>query len=113
MDIHQIPELIKLTDERIIKAREYKDYRFKAAQAKVDLDIMLAAELSEFRAKKSNVGYDMAILMLMEKDAHAADLHRKYVENRAKYKALEKIIDAIQSKLSFHQSIMRYQREND
>lgn len=113
MDIHQAMEAVELTNEQIVKAKEYCEFREKAAKAKIALDVLLASKyLKAFRTEKKNVGYDMALLMLLEKEPNLQQYYDDYHTFTAKYKGLEKVLDAMHSKVSFHQSIMKYELEN-
>ncbi len=46
--------------------------------------------------------------MLMEGSEAARNLYKTMVEEKAKYKGLEKMIDSLQSKISLSQSVMKY-----
>ena len=111
MDIHKAAEEIKNIDERIALAREYKESRESATKAKLELDTLLVANLCWIRAEKPNVGTDMAYLMLMEISKAAKEPYEKWLTELAKYKGLERIITAVESKTTFVQSLMRYQRD--
>jgi len=108
MDHIKAQELSKLADSQIHFAGQYQEAREKSGKAKSDLDVLLAANLLSIREKKSNVGYEMALLMLMEYSEAAKELYKTMVEERAKYKGLEKMIDSLQSKISLSQSVMKY-----
>lgn len=115
MDIQTALEGIKLTEEQIALSKQYAQVRYKCAKAKIALEQILCADhlLSQFRMKKSNLGYDMALLMLIEeKGDEARQLFVEFYENEAMYKGLEKIIDSIGSKISYYQSLMRYEKDN-
>ncbi len=108
MDHIKAQELSKLANSQIHFAGQYKEAREKAGKAKSELDILLAANLLDIRERKSNVGYDMALLMLMEGNEVAQELYKTKIEEEAKYKGLEKMIDSLQSKISLSQSVMKY-----
>lgn len=108
MDIHKALELSKLADHQIALSQEYAEEREKAGKAKCDLEIMLTAKLGEIRKSKPNVGYDLAILMLIEIDFEAKFIYQDMCLATSRYKGLEKLIEAHQSKISLEQSIMKY-----
>ena len=108
MDIHRAKELEGYATDLRAKAILYEDCRTKAGKAKADIDILLAGQIGNFRMKKANLGYEMALLMLMEENPVAQELYRQMEENTAKYKSLERIIDAISSTITLYQSIMKY-----
>ena len=100
-------------DERIKIAREYRDSRVLAAKAKHRLDILLVANLAIIRETKSNVGIDMAYLMLMDICTDAKEYYKIWKVEEAKYKGLERILTALESKTTFYQSLMKFQRNHD
>ena len=111
-ELVEIAEYNQIIDEQIKLSREYALYREAAARAKQSLDILLAASFASFRKEKSNLGYEAALIMLMEDNEEAMILYKELKENEAKYKGLEKILEALQAKVSFGQSVMKYIREN-
>lgn len=114
MDSSKALELAKLSDELIDLSRRYETARTAAGEAEANLKLLLAARaLKDIRGKKSNVGIEMAILMFCENNEEAREHYKTYLTKRAEYKSLEKIIEAIDKKLSYHQSVMRFFREND
>ena len=111
MDIHQAIELGALTDEQINLSREYQESRLKSAEAKLKLDILLASNyLNDFRSAKKNLGYEMAILMMLEADESPETLqyYREYSIETGRYKGIERLLDAIATKISYAQSMMKY-----
>lgn len=110
MDIQQATEYLKLTDEQIEMCQQYKAKRVEAAKCRVELDVLLASKhLSDFKTERKNIGYDMAILQLMQVEPSIIPSYTYMMQVEAEYKALEKLIDAVQSKISFVQSILKYQ----
>lgn len=108
MDYLAAKELSKLANSQIHFAGMYQKSREKAGKAKAELDTLLAANLLSIRERKSNVGYEMALLMLMENNKVAKNLYQEMIEEKARYKGLEKMIEALQSKISLAQSQMKY-----
>ena len=108
MDFIKAQELSKLANSQIHFAGQYQKAREEAGKAKSELDILLAGNLLSIRERKSNVGYEMALLMLMEDNEVARNLYKTMIEERAKYKGLEKMIESLQSKISLAQSQMKY-----
>jgi hypothetical protein len=110
MDVKEATELLVDIEEQIKLSRQYFQNRIDAADAKVKLDQLLASNfLREFRAEKPNVGYEIALIMLMEKSTEAMDWYRIWGSCTAKYKGLEKILDSISTKISYVQSVMKFQ----
>jgi len=120
MDIHKAKDHLATTEERISLAREYTTARSEAYKNKYKLEMILVAHLSMIRSYKANVGVDMAFLMLLEPNflsnpehtAEAKGYYKAWKENEAKYKGLERLLGAVESKTTFIQSLMRYERDN-
>lgn len=103
-------EVVGLAQKQTEIATEYAKARREAGHAKRQLDTLLVAILGDLRAKKSNLGYDMAILMLCENNELAMGIYGELIEQTAKYKGLDKIIEAIRNQVSLYQSIWRADR---
>ena len=103
-------EVIELARKQSETAIEYAEARMSSGKAKKELDTLLVASLSDLRASKSNLGYDMAILMLCEKNEVARGIYGTLLEQTARYKGLDKIIEAIKSQIMLYQSIWKADR---
>lgn len=119
MDYHTAKDYLPVLDNRIKLAEDYRKARTKAADAKYGLELMLVSSLSRIREDKPNVGYDMAILMLLEPfflsedDMEVAQkFYQDMLKYTAEYKGLERMMGALESKVTFVQSLMRYERES-
>ena len=112
MDIIQIMELNKLADKHIELSEQYEQARTKAGDAEAELDILMVPHLEAIRAIKSNAGYTMSVLMFLETSEVAKALYKEKVASTARYKGLERIIEALKSKISLNQSIMKYVVDN-
>ena len=119
MDITKAQDTLATNDERIKLARDYSLARKESYMNKYHLDMVLVSKLSEIRAIKANCGIDMAYLMLLEPN-FLPEAHRKETQeyyklwklNEAKYKGLERLLSAVESKVTFTQSLMRYERDS-
>ena len=108
MDVNTARELSKLASKQIELASLYAKKRREAGDLKSDIEIMVTANLSNIRGAKKNVGYDMAVLMLLEIRPEFKETYKNYRAAEADYKGLEKLIEAHQTKISLEQSIMKY-----
>lgn len=119
MDYKQAMDGFEITSEIVDRARDYIKALNEATEAKNYLEVILTAEyLKDFRAVKKNLGYDMALLMMLEKAAEQdnddiLDAYKQYQTKTAEYKGLEKLINALETKVSYYQSLMRWQREGE
>ena len=118
-DIFNARANIETNNQRIELAREYSKCRETAHTSKYNLDMILVSKLSDIRAYKANVGIDMAYLILLEdgflpedQRNEAKEYYKEWKTNEGKYKGLERLMSAVESKITFIQSLMRYERDN-
>jgi len=112
VEVQKMQELSKLASNQIKFATDYAECRKRAGKAKSEIDIILAANISKIREQKSNAGYEFAVLMLIEIVPEVKDLYDTMINETAKYKGLERIIESIRAKISLEQSIMRYVKDS-
>ena len=93
-------ELYEAVEKLERMSEQYEQYRTLAAENKLKFDYILASKLPDYYKIKKNIGYDSArLLLLSEAREEEKTYDRLYHQNEAKYKALEKIIDAIREKI--------------
>ena len=119
MDIVEIHELNKICDELIQHAKDYDEHLKLANQYRDKFKIVLSSKIADLKAFKSNIGIEMAELVLMQPgflDFNSSvevmtywDIWKK---NETYCHGLEKIIEAKSIKLSFAQSQMKYIKDN-
>ena len=66
IDYNDHEQVLKIASEVEKLARRYYDTRLLAANAQNRLDLYLAAQMSGLRAKKANLGYETAKIMVLE-----------------------------------------------
>lgn len=113
MDHIKAQELSKLADVQIQNATAYFEARRRAGDALSALDLMVAASLTDFRSKKKNLGIELARLMLIENNPSAQSFFKEWQEPEARYKGLEKLLEAYATKISLEQSIMKFIKEGE
>lgn len=114
MDIYSAIDIAKLADENISYAQQYYEARKKSSIAKKNLDLILATKLPELRKKRSNIGYEMALIHLLEDgDMEIQHYYETFITETDHYKALERLIEAVKTKISFAQSVMKWVKENE
>ena len=107
-------DLKELTDRRIELANKYATERKNYGESKAEIDIIFAGRILKLTEKKKNLGYDMGLIMLMaEEGEYFQAIYKKLITSLNNYKALERMIDAIESKIMANQSLMRFYREQD
>lgn len=108
IDIHDIERVLKDGQNLLKLAVEYRIAKEKSAEAKYLLDLSLAANMSVLRQKKSNLGYETAIILLLEvASAEIKDSYGDYLKTKATAEGLEKVISALQTQISLFQSITK------
>jgi len=107
-------ELQHLTDNRLKLANKYATERKAYGEAKAEIDILFASKILKLTEKKKNLGYETGLIMMMaEEGDEFRKLYKEVITRENNYKAIEKMIEAVESKIMTRQSIMRYYREND
>jgi hypothetical protein len=111
-------ELLKLSDTRIDLARKYAIQRKKYGEVKSEIDILYASRLLALLEKKKNLGYDLGLLMLISEEHEfgmtmLSTMYKDMIKHYNNYKAVEKMLDAIETKIMSIQSIMKYNRDCD
>lgn len=109
----------KLLEHYVKLSEEYEQSRKSFAKAKYRLHVILTVNLQRIREQKSNVGIDMALLMLMEpgflEEQHrleVLDYYRDYIQGEEFYKGLENRIEATKTQIMYAQSVMKYVKDN-
>lgn len=106
-------ELLRLTDEGRRLANKYAVDRKAFGQKKAELDILLAGSILSMAEKKKNIGYETGIIMLIAEKPEFNETYKQMVTHYNNYKAIERMINAIESRTMAIQSVMRYNRERD
>ena len=101
-------EAEQLTNRCVQLATEYGKERVASMTARVDFEILLTADLAELRKDKPNAGFDTLCLMFIEKDPLAKELYSTWKKKEARYKGLERLLEATHTKISYMQSVMKY-----
>ena len=113
MDNDKIALLRTIAQEQKKHAEAYCTARKRAGIAKVKLELLLVAHLEDIRKQKKNAGYEMSVLMLLERLEEAKPFYSEWQEQEAAYKGLEKLCEAYATRISFEQSVMRFTREGE
>jgi hypothetical protein len=106
-------ELLRLTNERQRLANKYAADRKAFGESKATLDILFAGSILSLAEKKKNIGYETGIIMLIAEKPEFQEDYKKMITHFNNYKAIEKMIDSVESRIMAIQSIMRYNRERD
>lgn len=113
IDFIDSQEVVHLSDKLLDVAYSYAEHRNKACEAKTSLELILSSRLPELRKKKSNLGYDMALLMLLESaDPEIVKYFTESNYHEAQYRGLEFIRDALTTKISLTQTLVKNQVKN-
>ena len=115
VDFNDTPHLVSLANQNIVLADRYHKARKRYAEAKLFLDLRLSLELPILRKKRSNIGYDMAMLMLIENNHNSDEIqafYKQYVIQESEYKGLEKLMIATSGRISLGQSLIKMEIQN-
>jgi hypothetical protein len=110
MTLNEIESICNLC---VTLSNDYYQERVKSAEAKVNFEILMTASMLEMRTERKGIGYDMACLRLMEDSETAKDFYKAWKESEAKYKGLERLLSANETKISFAQSKLKYQSQGE
>jgi len=113
LEIYDRKELLAIAEARLKWAEEYRKARSLCGQRRQELNILLASKISKYRGMKKNLGYDMAVLMLLEESTVAQEIYSEMTITEDKYKSLEPIMAALESKVMLYQSLMKWQATGD
>lgn len=103
-----VSDLLKLSDDLHKMSLEYAQVRNECYKNKLSLDLILASRLAQLQKEKRNAGIDVLRLMLIATDEkEVRDYYTNWQNLEAKYKGLEKIIDAIQEKINVRKLLVR------
>ena len=105
MEITDRQELLSFVDNINHWAKVYESERVTSAKAKSSLILIMAAELDDIKAFKSNFSFDTAIMFLLKdftKPIHQEiqSKYNSYLISEAKYKGAEKICEALTEKIN-------------
>lgn len=101
-------DIVNLSDELHKQSIEYSNLLEKATKNKVSLDLILASRLAELQKVKRNAGIDVLRLMLISSgEDEVVGYFNNWQTYEAKYKGLEKIIDALQEKINVRKLLIR------
>jgi len=106
-------ELVALSKEGERLSKIYAGDRKAYGERKAELDIVFAGSILSLTEKKKNIGYETGIIMLISEKPEFQGTYQDMVKHYNNYKAVEKMIDAVNSRIMAIQSIMRYNRERD
>ena len=110
-DFNDAEQIQKLSCDLVAFAKEYATARNKEAEAKFKINILLSANFDKLREKKSNVGHEIALVMLIELVPEAKDHYKEMLYWEGRYKGLEKILDAMNSQLILAMSLIKNQQK--
>ena len=107
-------------DDLVIKQREtaqkYLHARQEYARLKFEIDLELAKVITLYREKKKNLGIEMALIMKLEEsldDEEFQALYKNFLHYTARYKGLEKSLDALSQEAIIIQSLMKWNRDGE
>jgi len=112
LDINDSQKIWEISLELYKKSTEYAIARKNVAENKHTLDIFLAIAMPELRKLKSNLGYETALIMLLEwaekeNNQTIKSAYEYYLKEQSRADGLDKILDALKTQISLYQSIVK------
>lgn len=93
-------------------AKKYMEARKKYAEVELQIQMAIARKISEYHAKKKNIGMEMAIAFRLEESIANNDnfrnIYNQYLTSLAEYKGLDRALDACNSEVIALQTVMKY-----
>ena|SRR3990167_2321514 len=106
-------QLLELSDHRVKLANKYALERKKYGELKAELDIFLAGKLISMMEKRKTLGYETATLLLISQQPELAETYKEMIKHFNNFKAMDRMLSAVESKAMCIQSILKYNKEND
>ena len=108
-----VEQINNLTIKRNKLCETYYKCRVAYGTAKADLDIVYASKIKDIQMYKKNAGYETGLLFLISINPELKETYQLMIINFNKFKALQRLIDALESEIMTLQSIMKYNIKND
>lgn len=107
-------EILRLSEDMLQQSKNYSKARKESAISFSIIKLELAKAYSELKGDKKIFGYDLALIMLRENANDELLNHFKiYEEKEAEYKGLEKILEALKTRIMAIQSVMKYDLQGE
>ncbi len=120
LDPAKIDDYCKLLEAQQELGRQYLEARTSASEARISLYFILTQHLPTLRRNKRNIGIEMAELMLLEEGyldepqrAECIDYWATYQRGTDKYKSIEKLMEANNTKIMFIMSLAKWQNTGE
>ena len=110
--------LLEIGNKQRSMSDEYKKARVRYAELHSKFQWALAQRMHKYRSERSSIGFESAMLRRLEDAFSEGDekFHEEYTEYevcRAKYKALELGLQALQNQQTSVQSVMKWKAQGD
>ena len=108
-----IDEASELSNKHLNASYEYYNLQKKYGKVKAELNIIYASKSQEINEIKKNAGYDTGMLIMIGKYPLYQNPYKEMINLEQQCKGLDKVIEAIKSRIMYIQSIMKYQLEGE
>jgi hypothetical protein len=111
-------QLQQITDRRIELASKYAKARKAYGEVKSEIDILYASKMLALIERKKNLGYETGLLLLIAEEKEEGlkilqDMYSEMIKTYNNYKAIERMLDALDAKTMSIQSVMKYNATQD
>lgn len=106
-------QLLDIAESRMRLSVKYAKERKEYGERKAAIDLLLSAELLSMMEKRKTLGYETATLMLISQKPELGPTYKEMITHHNNYKAIERMLDAHDSKAMAIQSVMKYNKTND
>ena len=101
-------QLEELSRKRLALANKYALARKRYGELKSELDIILTGYILQMQEKTKNIGYERALLTLLALKPELTSSYKDMIQQYNNYKAIERLLDAHDSRQTSLQSLMKY-----
>ena len=89
-------------------SKDYETHRMACAKNRLSFRLILASKMQDLKSARSNAGIEaLELLLLAEGDKEVIEYYRKWHFHENKYKALERIMEAIKESLHLEKFLGR------
>ena len=107
VDYSDTLHLIEIAEHNIQLAEQYLVVRTDYAEAKIQIDLQIALKMPELSKSRKNIGYDMALINLIQLYPENIPNYQIIIRKENEYKGLEKVLNASSSRISVGQSLIK------
>ncbi len=108
IDYSDSKELLELSEKNIEIASSLRTALTDSAKSKAKMDILLAQRIDALLQRKKNIGIEMSIILMINKEPELAIVHSESLRLDAEVKGLTATQKALESQMTLIQSLLKH-----